>query len=94
MRFPLEVFTAVRAAIGGPQADLDCISPVDWIDGGTTIEDVTRSAMLRGRGTIFSQCRLAAYRPAAPGRWPRLPGRLQRSDRNELGIPTMAVGGT
>ena len=46
MRFPLEVFKAVRAA--WPQDKPICtrISSVDWVEGGTTIEDALEIARM------------------------------------------------
>ena len=46
MRFPLEVFRAVRAAWPKAQADLTRISAVDWVEGGTTIEDAIAIARM------------------------------------------------
>ncbi len=39
MRFPLEVFNAVRAAWPADKPICTRISSLDWVEGGTTIED-------------------------------------------------------
>ncbi len=95
MRFPLEVFSAVRAAWPAHKPISTRISSVDWIDGGTTIEDAIEiGRMLHEAGNdilaVSSGGVSSAQRP--------VDGRVYQaifSDqiRNELKIPTMAVGG-
>ena len=95
MRFPLEVFAAVRAAWPAGKPISTRISAVDWVEGGTTIEDAFEIArMLRDAGNdilaVSTGGVTSAQRPAD--------GRLYQATfsdqiRNELDIPTMAVGG-
>ncbi len=95
MRFPLEVLAAVRAAWPSAKPISTRISAVDWVEGGTTIEDALEIArMLRDAGNdilaVSTGGVTSQQRPAS--------GRLHQATfsdqiRNELGIPTMAVGG-
>jgi anthraniloyl-CoA monooxygenase len=95
MRFPLEVFAAVRAAWPAEKPISTRISAVDWAEGGTTIEDALEIAsMLRDAGNdilaVSTGGVTSQQRPAS--------GRLYQATfsdqiRNELDIPTMAVGG-
>jgi anthraniloyl-CoA monooxygenase len=95
MRFPLEVLAAVRAAWPAGKPISTRISAVDWAVGGTTIEEALEIArMLRDAGNdilaVSTGGVTSLQRPAG--------GRLHQATfsdqiRNELGIPTMAVGG-
>jgi len=95
LRFPLEVFRAVRAAWPAHKPISTRISSVDWIEGGTTIADAFEIArMLSDAGNdilaVSSGGVSSAQRP--------IDGRAYQATfsdqiRNELGIPTMAVGG-
>jgi anthraniloyl-CoA monooxygenase len=95
MRFPLEVFNAVRAAWPAHKPISTRISSVDWIEGGTTIEDAIEIAgMLHAAGNDI----LAVSTGGVSSQQRPVDGRAYQaifSDqiRNELGIPTMAVGG-
>jgi anthraniloyl-CoA monooxygenase len=95
MRFPLEIFAAVRAAWPAGKPIGTRISAVDWVDGGTTIEDAFEIArMLQGAGNDI----LAVSTGGVTSAQRPVDGRLYQaifSDqiRNELDIPTMAVGG-
>jgi anthraniloyl-CoA monooxygenase len=95
MRFPLEVFAAVRAAWPAGKPISTRISAVDWVDGGTTIEDALAIArMLHAAGNDI----LAVSTGGVTSEKRPVDGRLYQtifSDqiRNELEIPTMAVGG-
>jgi anthraniloyl-CoA monooxygenase len=95
MRFPLEVFNAVRAAWPTHKPISTRISSVDWIDGGTTIEDAIEiGRMLHAAGNDI----LAVSTGGVSSQQRPVDGRVYQaifSDqiRNELGIPTMAVGG-
>ncbi len=93
LRFPMEVFEAVRAA--WPQDKPTCVrvSAVDWMDGGTTVEDaIAIGRMLRDAGNDIlsvSTGGVVGVRPTA--------GRLYQATfsdqvRNELKITTMNVG--
>ncbi|HTK12194.1 MAG TPA: bifunctional salicylyl-CoA 5-hydroxylase/oxidoreductase [Xanthobacteraceae bacterium] len=95
MRFPLEIFRAVRAA--WPQEKPICvrISAIDWTHGGTTIDDAMIIAkMLHDAGNDI----LSVSTGGITHERTRLLGRLYQATfsdqiRNALGIPTMAVGG-
>jgi len=95
MRFPLEIFAAVRAAWPAGKPIGTRISAVDWVDGGTTIEDAFEIArLLHGAGNDI----LVVSTGGVTGAKRPVDGRLYQvtfSDqiRNELDIPTMAVGG-
>ncbi len=93
LRFPMEVFDAVRAA--WPQDKPTCvrISAYDWMEGGTTVEDaIAIGRMLRDAGNDIlsvSTGGVVGVRPTA--------GRLYQATfsdqvRNELKITTMNVG--
>jgi anthraniloyl-CoA monooxygenase len=96
MRFPLEIFHAVRAVWPAHKPLSTRISSVDWVQGGNTIEDgVEIGRMLHEAGNdilAVSAGGVSSEQPATKD------GRLYQalfSDqiRNELGIRTMAVGG-
>jgi anthraniloyl-CoA monooxygenase len=95
MRFPLEVFRAVRAAWPAGKPISTRISAVDWVEGGTTIEDAIEiGRMLRAAGNDI----LAVSSGGLVSEQPRMDGRLYQAGlsdqiRNALGIATMAVGG-
>ena len=94
MRYPLEVFEAVRAAV---PADLPLgmrLSATDWIEGGWDIEQsIAFGRALRERGAAFlhvSSGGISARQkiPLGPGFQVPLAERL----RAEVGLPTIAVG--
>jgi anthraniloyl-CoA monooxygenase len=95
MRFPLEVFAAVRAAWPAEKPISTRISAVDWVAGGTTMEDAFAIArMLHDAGNDI----LAVSTGGVTGAQRAAEGRLYQATfsdqiRNELDIPTMAVGG-
>ncbi len=95
MRFPLEVFAAVRAAWPPGKPISTRISAVDWVEGGTTIEDALEIArMLRDAGNDI----LAVSTGGVTSQQRPVDGRLYQATfsdqiRNALDIPTMAVGG-
>ena len=95
MRFPLEVFKAVRDA--WPQDKPICtrISSVDWIDGGTTVEDAIEIArMLHEAGNdilAVSSGGVVSHQRPVDGR--TYQASLSDRIRNALNIPTMSVGG-
>ncbi|HWF96842.1 MAG TPA: bifunctional salicylyl-CoA 5-hydroxylase/oxidoreductase [Xanthobacteraceae bacterium] len=95
MRFPLEVFTAVRAAWPAGKPISTRISAVDWVEGGTTIEDALEVArMLHDAGNDI----LAVSTGGVTSAQRPVDGRLYQASfsdqiRNALDIPTMAVGG-
>jgi anthraniloyl-CoA monooxygenase len=94
LRFPMEVFEAVRAAWPEHKPISVRISAHDWMEGGTSVEDaIAIGRKLRDAGNDIlsvSTGGVAGVRPTA--------GRLYQATfsdqvRNELGIATMNVGG-
>jgi anthraniloyl-CoA monooxygenase len=93
VRFPMEVFEAVRAAWPRNKPTCVRISAYDWMEGGTTIEDaIAIGRMLKDAGNDIlsvSTGGVVGVRPTA--------GRLYQATfsdqiRNELKIMTMNVG--
>ena len=95
MRFPLEVFRAVRAAWPKDKPISTRISSVDWVEGGTTIEDAIEIArMLHEAGNdilAVSSGGVVSAQPPVDGR--NFQATLSDRIRNALHIPTMSVGG-
>jgi anthraniloyl-CoA monooxygenase len=95
MRFPLEVFNAVRAAWPKHKPISSRISSTDWVDGGTTIDDALAVArMLHDAGNDI----LAVSTGGVSSAQRPVDGRSYQavfSDRirNTLDIPTISVGG-
>jgi NADPH2 dehydrogenase len=94
MRFPLEVFEAMRAAFP-PERPLGVrISATDWVEGGWTVEDSTVFAReLKGLGCDFVDVSSGGVSPrqqvpAAPLYQVPLAARV----RAGAGLPVMAVG--
>ena len=94
IRFPLEVFDAVRAAWpeGKPLgARLSC---TDWVDGGWTLdESIELARRLVARGCDWIDCSSGGVSPAQ--KIPLEPGyqvRFSREIRRATGATTMAVG--
>ena len=95
LRFPMEVFEAVRAAWPADKPISVRISAVDWIEGGTSLEDAIEiGRRLKDAGndilSVSTGGVTSGPRPAA--------GRLYQATfsdqvRNELKIRTMTVGG-
>lgn len=94
MRYPLEVFTAMRAAWPAHKPMGTRISATDWIDGGWTAEDsVIFARELKALGCDYICTSSGGTGPeqqieAGPGY--QIP--LARRVREGAGIPTMAVG--
>ena len=94
MRYPLEVFDAVRAAWPAGKPISVKISATDWAPGGTTAADAVRiAARLRAHGcdaiTVSTGQTVPDQRPVY--------GRLYQTPfsdriRHEAGVPTMTVG--
>jgi anthraniloyl-CoA monooxygenase len=96
MRFPLEIFHAVRAVWPAHKPLSTRISSVDWVEGGNTIEDgVAIARMLHEAGNdIVGVSAGGVSSEQAPTKEGRLYQTLFSDQiRNELNIPTMAVGG-
>ncbi len=98
MRFPLEVATAVRAAIPQDTPLFVRISAVDWIEGGWEIEDsVVFSRELKKIGVDVIDCSsggnlVVGATNASFRRAPGYQAEFARRIKAETGIQTQAVG--
>lgn len=94
MRYPLEIFDAVRATWPEHKPISVRISAVDWAPGGTTIEDAVEiSRMLQSHGADIidvSSGQTVPHEQPEYGRMFQAP--LSDRIRHEVGIPTIAVG--
>jgi hypothetical protein len=94
MRFPLEVFDAVRAALPASMPVGVRLSAIDWVDGGWDLEQsVAYGRALRDRGCSYLHASSGGVSPlqkivAAPGYQVPFAQRL----REDVGLPTIAVG--
>ncbi len=95
MRFPLEVFDAVRAAWPTERPLVVRISATDWLPDGFSESDLLALATaLKERGCDAIDCSAGGVtedaHPEIYGRMFQVP--FSELLRNEVGIPTMAVG--
>jgi 2,4-dienoyl-CoA reductase-like NADH-dependent reductase (Old Yellow Enzyme family) len=94
MRFPLEVFEAVREVWPGGKPLGVRISSTDWIDGGWDIDDsVAYATELKRRGCDWIDCSSGGVSPQQ--KIPLGPGYqvpFSRRVRAEAGIATIGVG--
>jgi len=94
MRFPLQVFRAMRGVWPADKPLGVRLSCVDWADGGTTIEDTIAFAKaLKDAGCDFICCSSGGIVAVVPpliraGYQVKFAERIRR----EVGIPTRAVG--
>ena len=94
MRFPLEVFEAIRGAVPGDTPVGVRISATDWVAGGWDIEQsVVFAKELQRRGCVFIDVSSGGLSPlqqipAEPGYQVPFAERIRR----ETGLPTIAVG--
>ena len=94
MRFPLEVFAAVRAAVPKSMAVGMRISATDWVEGGWDIEQSVQLAQqLEKLGCDFMHVSSGALSPrqqipVGPGYQIEFAERIKR----ETGMPTIGVG--
>lgn len=94
MRFPLEVFDAIRACVHPDKPVGIRVSATDWVDGGWDIEQTVVFAQeLKKRGCAFidvSSGGLSAQQqiPLGPGYQVPFAERIKR----DTGLPTIAVG--
>ncbi|WP_230533730.1 NADH:flavin oxidoreductase/NADH oxidase [Microvirga roseola] len=93
MRFPLEVFEAVRAEWPKERPLGVRFNGTDWLDGGITTDEAVRYAFeLANRGCDYVDVSSGgngfAKIPNGPGYQVPFATRI----KNEVGIPTMAVG--
>lgn len=94
MRFPLEVFDAVRAAFPADRPVWARLSATDWVDGGWDLDDAvafTRALKDRGAAAIHVSSGGVSPQqkiPVGPGYQVHLAERIKA----EVGLPTVAVG--
>jgi anthraniloyl-CoA monooxygenase len=93
-RFPLEIFQAVRAAWPEDRPISVRLSTHDWFDGGNTPEDAAIYArMFKEAGADLIDCssgQVVKEEKPVYGRLFQTP--FADKIRNEIGIPTIAVG--
>lgn len=94
MRFPLRVFRAMREVWPADKPLGVRLSCVDWVDGGTTIEDtLVYAKALKEAGCDFICCSSGGIVSAVP---PLIRANYQvqfaERIRREVGVPTRAVG--
>ena len=96
MRYPLEVFDAVRAAWPKGKPISVRISSTDWLPGGVDDDDVLALARaLKEHGADILDCSAGMTTPESR---PKFYGRMYQAYwadmvKNEVKIPTMTVGG-
>jgi 2,4-dienoyl-CoA reductase-like NADH-dependent reductase (Old Yellow Enzyme family) len=94
MRFPLEVFDAVRAAFPAERPVTIRVSAADWADGGWSVGETTVFAKaLEARGCAAVHVSSGGLTPAQ--KIPAGPGfqvPLARAVKEKVGIPVIAVG--
>ncbi|TAH42100.1 MAG: oxidoreductase, partial [Betaproteobacteria bacterium] len=94
MRFPLEVFDAVRAAVPAPKPVGMRVSATDWVEGGWDVEQtVALARALEKRGCDFLHVSSGGVSPQqqipiGPGDQVHLAARM----RGEVKMPVIAVG--
>ncbi|MBI3448908.1 MAG: bifunctional salicylyl-CoA 5-hydroxylase/oxidoreductase [Acidobacteria bacterium] len=94
MRFPLEVFDAVRAAWPAAKPMSVRLSATDWIDGGFDPDQAVEAAkMLKSHGCDVIDVSSGFTTPESiPAFGSMFQVRFSDQIRNEVGIPTMTVG--
>jgi 2,4-dienoyl-CoA reductase-like NADH-dependent reductase (Old Yellow Enzyme family) len=94
MRFPLEVFDAVRAAFPQPKPVGIRVSCTDWVEGGWDLEQTIQFAReLQGRGVDWIDASSGGVSPLQ--KIPLGPGYqvpFAQAIREATGLPTIAVG--
>ena len=94
MRFPLEIFTAMREVWPAELPMSVRLSCTDWAAGGTTADDaVIMGRLFHAAGADMIDCSTGEVTPAQKpvyGRMYQTP--LADRIRNEAGVPTIAVG--
>lgn len=94
MRFPLEVFDAVRAAFPAQRAVWVRVSATDWVGGGWDIDDtLALSRQLASRGCAAIHVSSGGVSPdqaITPGPGYQVP--FARRVKTQVGLPTIAVG--
>ena len=94
MRFPLEVFEAVRAAFPAEQPVTVRVSATDWAEGGWDVEGTIAFAQaLEARGCAAIHVSSGALTPAQKiPVGPNYQVPLARAVKQAVGIPVIAVG--
>ncbi|MGH3385436.1 MAG: bifunctional salicylyl-CoA 5-hydroxylase/oxidoreductase, partial [Nocardioidaceae bacterium] len=94
LRYPLDVFEAMRAVWPAPKPMTVRISATDWVDGGITVDDaveIARAFQAAGAAAIdVSSGQVTPDERPAFGRSFQTP--FADAIRNRVGIPTIAVG--
>jgi len=94
MRFPLEVFEAVRAAFPADRPVWARVSATDWVPGGWDVEDTIAFAQaLAARGSAAIHVSSGGVSPAQ--KIPLSPGYqvpFAQQVKQAAGLPTIAVG--
>ncbi|GAB3771729.1 NADH:flavin oxidoreductase/NADH oxidase [Ramlibacter monticola] len=94
MRFPLEVFDAVRAAFPADRPVWTRVSAADWVPGGWDVDDTIAFAQaLKARGCAADHVSSGGVSPAqkialGPGYQVPFAQRIKEA----VGLPTIAVG--
>src|SRR5690606_24983502 len=94
MRFPLEVFEAVREAFPADRPVWMRLSATDWVDGGWDLDStIAMSQALKARGCAAIHVSSGGVSPQQ--QIPLSPGYqvpFARRVKEAVGLPTMAVG--
>jgi len=94
LKFPLEVFEAVRAVWPEDRPLGVRISAIDWVDGGTTVEDtITYAKALQDLGCDYvdiTTAGLDSRQAITVGKGYQVP--MAHSVREAVDMPVMAVG--
>jgi 2,4-dienoyl-CoA reductase-like NADH-dependent reductase (Old Yellow Enzyme family) len=94
MRFPLEIYDAVRAAFPAEKAVTMRVSGTDWVEGGWDIEQtIAFGEQLKARGCDAMHVSSGGLHPAQQipvGPSYQVP--LARAIKSAVGIPVIAVG--
>lgn len=94
LRFPLEVFAAVRAAWPAHKPISVRLSTTDWAEGGNTVDDgVAIARAFREAGADLVDCssgEVVPWQKPVYGRMYQTP--MADRVRNEAKVPTLAVG--
>ncbi len=94
LRYPLEIFTAVRAVWPKDRPISVRISATDWVPGGFDADDAVRFARaLKELGCDILDVSTSGTSPAAKPVYGRMyQARFSDQIKNDVGIPTIAVG--
>lgn len=94
MRFPLEMFDAVRASFPAERPVWVRVSATDWVEGGWNVDETVAFAQaLKARGCAAVHVSTGGVSPAQ--KIPLAPGYqapFARRVKQEVGLPTIAVG--